>query len=395
MKHKILPAILVLFLLLKGYTSMSQEERAVLPLTADSLASGNYKDVFKSFFQLSLERIISDNKEIQFTSNPFAVMAKMDPKILIDTSYVKYKNLRNLNFSFGVKLDADYKFNGFSSGIKYALINRRDETVSKAFVISAFNANNEFNKLNDGIRQFISTLPTMEEKVKANEQFNKLFAGEMDFSQIDAEYQDKLKAVALDSGAVNFTRLLQENESLNLRQTSFQTYDSLRKLFQNKLLWTVGVSDTTYNDQFLFSNIVISTEVLKGISNPEKPVSLEMDIRGALNFLDDSLKSGRDLQRSFLRFDPGINIVFKTRRTNYSWAEFRVSGSYIHGLKGLYADERKDSLTINGTLRIRVFNDIWIPLEIKYDPRSGNVFGFLNVRANFSALKEALNRKQD
>jgi hypothetical protein len=65
-----------------------------------------------------------------------------------------------------------------------------------------------------------------------------------------------------------------------------------------------------------------------------------------------------------------------------------LSGSYARTVRGIYAGEKQDSLSINATLRIRVFSDIWIPLDIKYDPDSGNVFGFLNVRANFTALKE-------
>jgi hypothetical protein len=103
-------------------------------LTADSLATGNYKDVLNSFFQLAFDRLTSPDKSIRFTGTPFAVMAKLDTTLLVDTSYTKYRTLRNLNYTFAVRLDTAYKFNGFSSGIKYAIINKRDETVSKAFV---------------------------------------------------------------------------------------------------------------------------------------------------------------------------------------------------------------------------------------------------------------------
>ena len=88
-------------------------------LTADSLATGNYKDVLTSFFQLAFNRFIGDDKEIRFASNPFAVMAKADTSLLMDAKYYKYRHLRDLNFSFAAKLDSSYKFNGFSSGIKY------------------------------------------------------------------------------------------------------------------------------------------------------------------------------------------------------------------------------------------------------------------------------------
>jgi hypothetical protein len=66
--------------------------------------------------------------------------------------------------------------------------------------------------------------------------------------------------------------------------------------------------------------------------------------------------------------------------------ECKLSGRYSHTFTTLYNREKKDSVTVNAMLRIRIYNEIWVPLEIKYDPYSGNVFGFLNVRLNFTAL---------
>ncbi len=98
MNQNLNPAALALIFLIISTASFAQKKSALLPLTADSLATGNYKDVFKSFFQLALNRFTSDKKEIQFTSNPFALIAKMNPDLLIDTSYIKYKHLRDFNF---------------------------------------------------------------------------------------------------------------------------------------------------------------------------------------------------------------------------------------------------------------------------------------------------------
>ena len=64
----------------------------------------------------------------------------------------------------------------------------------------------------------------------------------------------------------------------------------------------------------------------------------------------------------------------------------KFGGSYQHNFGSLYPLEERDQLTFNGTLRLRLIADIWVPLEFKYDPKSGNVFGFLNVKANFSTL---------
>src|ERR1700758_3976836 len=62
-------------------------------LTADSLASGNTKDVLTSFFQLAFNKLTGPNKELDFTSNPFALMLKSDTTLAVDTNYVKYRAL--------------------------------------------------------------------------------------------------------------------------------------------------------------------------------------------------------------------------------------------------------------------------------------------------------------
>src|SRR5688572_26188100 len=113
---------------------VAQRKVANPALTADSLATGNYKDVLNSFFQLAFERMTSPTKELKFTGTPFAVMAKLDTTLLVDTLYTKYRTLRNINYTFSLRLDTSFRFDGFASGIKYAIINKRDETVSRAFL---------------------------------------------------------------------------------------------------------------------------------------------------------------------------------------------------------------------------------------------------------------------
>lgn len=387
MKH-ILTLILSTLFLSININTFCQKSTSVLPLTADSLASGNSKDVFRSFFQLALNRITSNNKEIQFSSNPYAIMAKMDTSLLTSTNYINYTNLRKLNFSFSVKLDSSYRFNGFSSGIKYAIVNNRDETVSDQFVKLALDTGEIFFKLNLALGRYISTFSNDRPKQKKLiEQQNALFAGTTVFSKLDPGLQEVIRKRAIDINADTSAFL-----NSNVGNLINKRYNDLRTKFHQRGLWTIGISDTTYKNQFFFSNIVLSTEYLKGLDNlkePMKSFGVEFNSRATYNLIDDSLKTGRDLHRQILQIEPGLNLVFRTKKTLYSFAEFRISGSYYHTFSGLHsANEKRDSITLNGTLRIRLINDIWIPLEIKYDPRSGNVFGFLNVRANFTGLKD-------
>jgi len=362
-----------------------------LPLTADSLATGNYKDVLTSFFQLAFDNLVGKNKEMRFTTNPYAVMARLDTALLKDRYYYQYRHLRDLNFAFAIKLDTSYRFNGFSSAVKYALVNKRDETVSRVFLdmVSTDKRTQELFAINLDLEAFISGL-NPEDQNRIREQKTKFFTGQINFDQLDPAFRKKIEELAKIKNAEYLLNTIQNDPKFNMKKTSDDIYEAYKEYFNNRLLWTIGVSDTTYNDQFMFSNIAITSELVKGIDSL-RTADLELNLKTALQYVDDTVKSGRDLQRNIFSFEPGINFVLKTKNTLKSYFEFKLSGSYYHTFSTLYENEKRDRLTINGTLRVRILNDIWVPLEIKYDPDTGNVFGLLNVRVNFSALNKFLN----
>lgn len=366
---------------------MRAQEMPNAALTADSLATGNYKDVLASFFQIAFDRFTGPDKELRFTSNPFAVIARLDTSLLLDYNYYRYRKLRDFNFAFAGKLDDSYKFNGFSSGIKYAIINQRDETVSRAFLVSVSeNARrSELRALNRKIDAYISRFTSQPDlQTNLRNSATAFTSGEIPFSKLHPDLKKEIKAW-IDTEHWTYLPALIE-EDFNFVETNTATYDSLKALFNKRWLWTVAIADTTYSDQFMFSNIVLSTEVLKGVSNPNNRVAFELTLKSSVQFIDDTLRSGRDLKRSLFNIEPAVNIVLTTKRTKRSFLEFKFSGGYYHTLSALYPGEEKNQLFMNATMRLRVFKDIWIPLDIKYDPLNGNVFGFLNVRANFTTL---------
>jgi hypothetical protein len=358
--------------------------------TADSLATGNYKDVLNSFFQFAFEKMTSPNKELKFTGTPFAVMAKLDTTLLVDTLYTKYRTLRNINYMFSLRLDTSFKFNGFSSGIKYAIINKRDETISRAFLGMVRNhaKAKQLFALNDLILAKISAMQNPRSIILEYTDFRQ---GKKNFNTLSQPLQDTILAVAASSDATReLGETLKRNSDFNLAQTADSIYQDLRSNFNKNLLWTVGVTDTTYKDQLVFSNVVIHTELIKGLNKfSESKNDLELNIRSQLQLADDTMQVKRDLKRAVFSFEPGINWAFKTKHTRKSYLELKFSGGYFYNFSQLYAGEERNRLFFNGTIRLRVMNDIWVPVEFKYDPRNGNLFGFINVRANFKALAGA------
>lgn len=386
---------LFLFLLF-GLTVTAQDEKTPVPhYNADSLASGNYKDVLNSFFQLAFENFTGNQKEFKFTSNPFAIMLKANPNLAVDTSYIRYRHLRNLNFTVSAKLDDNYKFNGFSSGITYAVINRRDQTVYREFNNLVRFKNREYEQLTNGIADAMSVLPAGSDlRNRLRDQGRKLLRdSSFLISQLDADVRKEIEKIINENKLEAIGQYFKSKEDICLYRRKRDGYEDVKKQFQNRLLWTVSVSDTTYTDKFMFSNIGFNTKVLKGISNPDKASNIELELNAGLNLLDDTLRSGRDLKRSLLTSEAGFNWVVKSKHNRQSLFELKFSAAYNRIFNGIYAGEEKELFTLNGTFRVRVYDDIWVPVQFRYDPETGNVFGWLSVKFNFTGLKSLIKGK--
>lgn len=393
MSRKFISVIPVCILLLLISSRMEAQQKTTVPvITADSLATGNMKDVMTSFFQLAFDNLTGKQKELKFASNPYAIMLRANPGLAVDTSYTKYRVLRNLNFIFNLKLDTSYKFNGFSSGITYALVNRRDYTMYHQFINQARLKNSEYEALTLAIAAKAVTIKDTAVRRRLLNEGNRLLNDStFTLNMVDAAIRDTLMALAKSNRLNGIYRLMRDNPQLNIYKTKNAGFDEVKQLFQNKPVWTVGVTDTTYSNQLMFSNISFSTQFLKGVSNPGKASHLEMDIRGNLNLVDDTLKAGRDLKRSLLNAEAGVNWVLKNKQNQQPLMELKFSAGYRKIFSGVYQNETDEQFTLNGTFRIRIIEDIWIPLQFKYDPISGNVFGLLSVKFNFNNLNKLLN----
>ena len=390
MKNSAIPVILIIAVF-SCLGASAQQKKPIPVFTADSLTSGNYKDLLTSFFHLGFNNLVGKNKELRFASNPYAVMMRADPDLAVDTSYLRYSKLRKLNFAFALKVDTSFKFNGFSSGINYALIDKRDYTIFREFLDLAEGNSAEFHQLNAAVGRKISSI--------SDPAFLELFVTEWSkvtndkdftFDKLNKRVRDTVLQVARENNFTETQAALEKNEKISVRTMAQRKYDEIRESFKKRLLWTVGVSDTTYQDKFMFSNVVISTQILKGFSRPKSIHGVELDIRGAWNFLDDSLLSGKDLKRSMMRLEGGFNYVLRSRRTELSFFEFKFSAAYNRIFNVVYAGEQESLFTLNGTLRARILDDIWVPVEFRYEPETGNFFGLLSVRFNFTALKKSL-----
>ena len=361
---------------------------------ADSVKSGNAKDILTNFFQLGMNSITGPDKELSLHVNPFALMLKRNPRLSMDKYYKKYKPLRRLNLDMGVKFDSSFRFNGFSSGLKFSLIDQTDATTSKfvAMQLRTDPLGLERDVLTVALGEYLQTeITDPVEKQKFVLNINSFMQEDMPLNKMDAGFQKIVKEIVRDKKLDHIAELFKRKAGQSFRVADSLNYEKLKNSIKNNLLWTIGINDYTYEDKFQFAHVAIVSELSKGIFDPEPGANnLEVHVKAAYTFSNDTSRIGRNLKRELLTAESGINWVIRDRTTERAFCEIKFSGSYYHHFGTVYLNEQKQSLSINGTVRIRVLDDIWIPLEIKYDPKSGNVFGFLNIKANFTGLGKLL-----
>jgi len=408
MKRQYVKFALFLLVLINSLPDAAAQKKAAPEgpvFTANALASGNYKDILTSFFQLGFDNLIGPNKSLHFNSNPYAIMLKNNPALAVDREYYKHRVLRKLNFGFGLQLDTSYRFKGFTAGIKYALINKRDSTTSKLLFNNLRNdsLNAEVKLLQQKLVAYLDekypAFDSNNNPIAANIKIRKTVNSSMNqmvsftpyiaFDKLDSTFKDAAIAIAKENGLTVFATLIKK-PGVSIQKTLDDTFISLKNAIKMEPLWTIGIVDTSGKDQRLLGNIVIATEFSKGVFKPRPGSNLELNIKAAVNFIEDTAIAGKNLKRSLLNVEPGINWVIRNKANDQSMLEFKFGGSYIHNFGRLHLQEKRDQLMFAGTFRVRVISDIWIPLEFKYDPENGNVFGFLSVKANFTGLGKLL-----
>lgn len=351
---------------------------------AEDLKSGNYQDVLTSFFQLAAQDLTGNQHSFQFKTTLFAIKLRADSSLLIDRNFIKQYASRNLQFDINLNFTDDFRFSGFTGGITYAIINQRDHSVANFFKSRLPNLDSVYlAQLNNLYIQFTDT-------IRKNKQLTRPDKDRI-FIQLDVGERYYVKTYKIDSFPqefktfVNQTNSLAELDSSLIKQIK-TVRDSLYQTLDGKPLWTVAANATTGNSSNLFHSASLQTDFLMG-------GEAELDIHAKAIYTDTMITG--IIHRFNTDFSEGCNFtLFKNKADGKHLVELKGALEYDHVFEGLLPDEKQDNFLANAELRIRILNDIWIPIIIKYDIKNANFLGFLNISANLDAFKSfILNKK--
>ena len=367
----------------KSVTEEKDKQAKTLIRTENDLKTGNWQDVLASFFQLGLNDLTGKNRALEFKANLFALKAKADSTLLVDTNYVRQNFARNFQFNFALKLDSQYRFKGLNTGFTLALINRRDSSLlnllhtpaDKYFITFMDSLQFVFNRFNRSLRK------------EGN-----LFKSEKDsllFLKTKAILDKQLE----EEGGFNlklFPKEFLAFANFEIIDKNFKKFDSLynlelRKMRQRPLL-TLSFNGTFLDEPGLFSEGKAEIIYLQGLT--PKGRNLELDIRASVAIVDTFINNQKN--RVEINTTGGCNwaIITASGNVNKSLVEFKPHFEYNYIHHGLYPGEKKEQFTANAELRVRVMDNLWIPLTLKYDLKDNNFLGFLKVALNLNAFKK-------
>lgn len=372
--------------------SLEKEETKQIIRGAEDLKSGNYKDVLTSFFQLGVSDISGENRAFEFKSKLFGIKLRADSNLIVDTSFLKQAFARNLQFGFKISTDDNFKPNSIDAGLTYAIVNNRDKALLDLRNSMRGHLVEEYiEALNKLQSEYIAYLNRtgVNDSVIMNEATDlasamEAFTTNGNTDSFSAEFK---KFVADNSGERSgntetvFAKVLTKEAFDNLNAVIDSAYDDMDK----KGLWTVAFNSSTLKEKNIFDNATFETIYLKGMAGD----AFEADVRSSLNYKDTI--SGADDYRMSFGFKAGLNFnLFKVNNGNKHLVEIKPQLEYATILKGAIGDEDKEIFYANAEIRIRITDQLWLPLALKYDVDNQNLFGFLNVSWNLDVFKNFL-----
>jgi hypothetical protein len=380
MKKYILIIVIAIFAIQSLSAQQADSTNLQTIRTQANLISGNTRDVLTNFFQLAVNDLTGDDKRFRFSSNLFAIRLKANDKLNIDSNYVRNRFWRNTNVDFDVRMNNDFKFDGAAFGVKHAIVNQRDYTISKDLSFIYRLKTNGLTDMNDSLSAYI------------DDALSKGIIDRPTFDALNIELNSFLKDPVKRFGTYSstFQAIAKQaipfklDDDFNYYQARKSIYDELIQAYKNKLLWTIGAEAVT-NKNGLFTAALLQTQATSGILKVSKYSNIEFDVLAQLEMTQDITTVKDNDLRQLFSASGYLNYVIRTFEQQPIF-EIKAGSTYQKIMQGNFVDIPKEQFTLDGGIRIRVTKSIWVPLTFRYDPENANLFGYLSFKSNFDWL---------
>jgi hypothetical protein len=161
-------------------------------------------------------------------------------------------------------------------------------------------------------------------------------------------------------------------KSIDTLHTLLVPYLVLQEYLKNRLshksLWTISGTEMYDYQRTQTDHIVLGTDYAFFIGK------VPFDAGASITWAADTAKRSSPLVRRIYEVTFGKNI------TVAKWFELKPALDYIHTTGPLYKKEVTDNFAASLTPRLKINNQFWLPITIKYDVKKPQFFGLLSVQ---------------
>lgn len=341
----------------------------------DKASTLNLKDAFTYLPQFTVFNLAGEHKSIDLKVNLFDLKTKYNSDLLIDTLFVKNKFARNFQMNFGINLNGNYKMEGIKAGFTYAIVNKRDSAIFKLsdklgkalakkdelaiIKMSKFIEDAKCNEDED--KECQKNLGLKINAIKEAQGKARRFVKREDFPEYFQEYLPK-----------DFNK---DVDSLNIKLEKEQD-----NYFKKPLL-TVTVNGIFGKEKRFLNQAEANLVYLQGVSDQRKKA--EIDIRAGFTVKDTI--SDKKYYKTEFKSSAGINFSLFSSKDSKSYFEAKPYLEFIKTF-GNALFEDKNTFNASADIRIRIVNNMWLPITIKYDLKEGRFLGFLNIVFNWDTF---------
>ena len=193
----------------------------------------------------------------------------------------------------------------------------------------------------------------------------------------DAAYVNILDGLTKQSAV--FSNLSME-DAFKKWQKDFTDY--AKKAARRPLLTLYPYSSYNYT-YATFDKAGIGTTYLYSLVNnvAYNPVQLDLEAN-AYMASDSTLKTVNTKQR-IVSFSLGVNRVMATDKQDKSIFEMKLAASFQHNAE---ANVKQKTPDIDLTVKYKLFKNLWVPVDLKYDSTKKSMFGYVSIATNLGSF---------
>lgn len=335
-------------------------------------------DLLSEILQIGLDKGIlqGDASQVSFKSTLYGLMVLGNKDYEIDKYYSRMKFQRNLELGGSMSLADNERINGFGLSLKYAIVNRRDLSDRKEDQALDPDVHAIQQNLASTIAPVIQAY--LNDTARSQEEKTRVVKFLHDNSNIKDfnVFFEQLKTI------VQFSNDKTISKKMAQMQTDLETlnakYDAITKMIEKRGLLTFSAEGKNAESKWEFAKFKL--EYSKGlgfVKDEQNPWDFYLGAFFSMN--RDSLATDKKLNRSIGTLKGGINHVL-VRKNNQSFVEVLGGFEYNSVFDGRYEEEKSNQLNAVFNVAFRLAPNLYLPLEIKYDPENSNFFGFIRLK---------------